>query len=92
MRRFFATGDHDQLSRQILRAYDDEVLLAAVMGVLFLEAEPLVGKLVGDRLWGLPAGSTFCAFMSDSCKASSLLHAILLANALVDFTQIRDEA
>lgn len=66
--------------------------LAAVMGVLFLEAEPLVGKLVGDRLWGLPAGSTFCAFMSDSCKASSLLHAILLANALVDFTQIRDEA
>ncbi len=55
--RFFPTNDLDQLPRQVLRAYDDEALLAAVMRVLFLEAEPLVGKLVADRLYELPVGS-----------------------------------
>ncbi len=55
--RFFPTNDLDQLPRQVLRAYDDETLLAAVMRVLFLEAEPLVGKLVADRLYQLPVGS-----------------------------------
>ncbi|MGH8069741.1 MAG: hypothetical protein ACRERE_31760 [Candidatus Entotheonellia bacterium] len=55
--RFFPTNDVDQLPRRVFRAYDDEVLLAAVMRVLFLEAEPLVGELVAERLHGLPAGS-----------------------------------
>jgi hypothetical protein len=55
--RFFPIDDLDQLPRQVLRAYDDEALLAAVMRILFLEAEPLVGKLVGDRLYELPVGS-----------------------------------
>jgi hypothetical protein len=55
--RFFPTDDVDQLPRQILRAYDDEDLLTAVMRVLFLEAEPLVGKLIADRLSRLSAGS-----------------------------------
>src|SRR5207244_4948649 len=43
--------------RRVLRAYDDEALLAAVMRVLFLEAEPLVGKLVTERLFPLPPGT-----------------------------------
>jgi hypothetical protein len=55
--RFFPTDDIDQLPRQVLRAYEDEMLFVAVMRVLFLEAEPLVGKLVAERLYGLPAGS-----------------------------------
>jgi hypothetical protein len=55
--RFFPTDDVDQLPRQVFRAYGDEALLASVMRVLFLEAEPLVGKLVAERLYGLPAGS-----------------------------------
>jgi hypothetical protein len=55
--RFFPTEDLDQLPRRVFRAYDDEALLAAVMRVLFLEAEPFVGELVAGRLHGLPAGS-----------------------------------
>jgi len=55
--RFFPTDDVEQLPRQVFRAYDDEALLAAVMRVLFLEAEPLVGELVAGRLHRLPAGS-----------------------------------
>jgi hypothetical protein len=55
--RFFPTDDLDQLPRRVFQAYDDEALLAAVMRVLFLEAEPLVGELVAGRLHGLSAGS-----------------------------------
>jgi len=55
--RFFPTTEIDQLPRRILRAYDDEVLLTAVMRVLFLEAEPLVGRLVTERLALLPPGT-----------------------------------
>lgn len=55
--RFFPTSEIDQLPRRILRAYDDETLLAAVMRVLFLEAEPLVGQLVTERLFPLPPGT-----------------------------------
>jgi len=55
--RFFPTEDVDQLPRRVFRAYDDEALLASVMRVLFLEAEPIVGELVAGRLHGLPAGS-----------------------------------
>jgi hypothetical protein len=55
--RFFPTDNVDQLPRQVFRAYDDEALLASVMRVLFLEAEPLVGELVAGRLHGLPAGA-----------------------------------
>jgi hypothetical protein len=57
LRRFFPTNDVDQLPRRVFRAYDDETLLAAVMRVIFLEAEPLVGELVAEHLHGLPAGS-----------------------------------
>jgi hypothetical protein len=57
LRRFFPTDDLAQLPRQVFRAYDDEALLACVMRVLFLEAEPVVGELVAGRLHGLPAGS-----------------------------------
>src|SRR5215475_9696191 len=55
--RFFPVEEIDQLPRQILRLYEDEDLLAAVMRVLFLEAEPLVGQLVAERLSRLPAGT-----------------------------------
>jgi hypothetical protein len=55
--RFFPVEEIDQLPRQILRLYEDEDLLAAVMQVLFLEAEPLVGQLVAERLTRLPAGT-----------------------------------
>ena len=55
--RFFPVEEIDQLPRQILRLYEDEDLLAAVMQVLFLEAEPLVGQLVAERLSRLPAGT-----------------------------------
>jgi hypothetical protein len=56
--RFFPTMEIDQLPRRVLRAYSDESLLAAVMRVLFLEAEPLVGRLVTERLLPLPPGMT----------------------------------
>jgi hypothetical protein len=55
--RFFPVEEIDQLPRQILRLYEDEDLLAAVMRVFFLEAEPLVGQLVAERLSRLPAGT-----------------------------------
>jgi hypothetical protein len=55
--RFFPTDGLDQLPRQVLQIYNDEALLAAVMRVLFLETEPLVGKLIAERLFKLPAGS-----------------------------------
>ena len=55
--RFFPAEEIDQLPRQILRLYEDENLLAAVMRVLFLEAEPLVGQLVAERLTRLSAGT-----------------------------------
>jgi len=55
--RFFPAEEIDQLPRQILRVYESEDLLAAVMRVLFLEAEPLVGQLVAERLARLPAGT-----------------------------------
>jgi len=55
--RFFPTDDLDQLPRRVLQAYDDEALLAAVMRVLFVGAEPLVGKLIAERLYGLPPGA-----------------------------------
>jgi hypothetical protein len=54
--RFFPTEDLDQLPRRVFQTYDDEALLASVMRVLFLEAEPLVGELIAGRLHGLPAG------------------------------------
>jgi hypothetical protein len=54
--RFFPTNEIDQLPRRVLRACDDETLLASVMRVLFLEAEPLVGRLVTERLFPLPPG------------------------------------
>jgi hypothetical protein len=57
LRRFFPTDDVDQLPRRVLRAYDEETLLTAVMRVMFLEAEPLVGELVAEHLHKLPAGS-----------------------------------
>jgi hypothetical protein len=57
LRRFFPTEDVDQLPRQVFRAYNDEELLDAVMRVLFLGAEPLVGKLIAEQLYALPAGS-----------------------------------
>jgi hypothetical protein len=55
--RFFPVEEINQLPRQILRLYEDEELLAAVMRVFFLEAEPLVGQLVAERLSRLPAGT-----------------------------------
>jgi hypothetical protein len=55
--RFFPSEEIDQLPRQILRLYGDKDLLAAMMRVLFLEAEPLVGQLVAERLTRLPAGT-----------------------------------
>lgn len=55
--RFFPTDDLDQLPRRVLRAYEDEALLAAVMRVLLLEAEPLVGQLITERICKLSPGS-----------------------------------
>jgi hypothetical protein len=55
--RFFPTNEIDQLPRRVLYAYDDAALLAAVMRVLFLEAEPLVGRLVTEHVFPLPPGT-----------------------------------
>ena len=93
--RFFPTDDIDQLPRQVLRAYEDETLFAAVMRVLFLEAEPVVGKLVAERLYGLPAGSILPkdfftrytqevlgkkdAHMSSRCRTATRLLGLTLA-------------
>ena len=93
--RFFPTDDIDQLPRQVLRAYEDETLLAAVMRVLFLEAEPVVGKLMAERLYGLPAGAILPkdfftqytqevlgkkdAHMSSRCRTATRLLGLTLA-------------
>lgn len=55
--RFFPTDALDQLPRRVLRAYDDEALLAAVMQALLLEAEPLVGRLIAERICKLSPGT-----------------------------------
>lgn len=55
--RFFPTDDLAQLPRRVLQAYEDEALLADVMRVLFLQAEPVIGKLVAERLFSLPPGT-----------------------------------
>lgn len=55
--RFFPTSEIEQPPRRVLRAYNDEALLTTVMRVLFLEAEPLVGRLVTERLFPLSPGT-----------------------------------
>jgi hypothetical protein len=55
--RFFPSNELDQFPRRVLLAHGDDSLLEAVMRVLFLEAELVVGKLIAERLWPLPAGT-----------------------------------
>jgi len=70
--RFFPTMEIDQLPRRVLRTYSDESLLAAVMRVLFLEAEPLVGHLVAERLFPLPPGTALAkGFFSSYAEEAS---------------------
>ena len=55
--RFFPDKNIEQLSRCVCLAYQDEALLASVMGPLLLLAEPVLGVLFAERLWLLPPGA-----------------------------------
>ena len=55
--RFFPDKNIEQLPRCICLAYQDEALLASVMGPLLLLAEPVLGVLFAERLWPLPPGA-----------------------------------
>ena len=55
--RFFPADGLDQLPRRILGTYSDEKLLASVMSVLLPMMEPVVGRLIAERLHPIPAGA-----------------------------------
>jgi hypothetical protein len=55
--RFFPETEIDNLPRRLLRAYNDEQLLADAMAVLLLLSEPVVGRLIADRLHSMELGS-----------------------------------
>ena len=55
--RFFPDKSIEQLPRCVYLAYQDEILLASVMGPLLLLAEPVLGVLFAERLWPLPPGA-----------------------------------
>jgi hypothetical protein len=54
--RFFPDKSIEQLPRGVCLAYQDEALLASIMGSLLLLAEPVLGVLFAERLWSLPPG------------------------------------
>jgi hypothetical protein len=54
--RFFPAKNLQQLPRCAYLAYQDESLLANMMGSLLLLAEPVLGVLFAERLWSLPPG------------------------------------
>lgn len=54
--RYFPNSDIDQLPRRVLAAYGDEQLLAAVMAVLLPLGEPVLGRLIAERLHPLEPG------------------------------------
>lgn len=55
--RFFPDKSIEQLPRCVCLAYQDEALLASIMGPLLLLAEPVLGVLFAERLWSLPPGA-----------------------------------
>jgi hypothetical protein len=55
--RFFPDNNIEQLPRRVCMAYQDDVLLASVMGPLLLLAEPVLGVLFAERLLPLPPGA-----------------------------------
>jgi hypothetical protein len=54
--RFFPAKNLEQFPRWVYMAYQDEPLLANIMGSLLLLAEPVLGVLFAERLWSLPPG------------------------------------
>ena len=54
--RFFPDKSIEQLPRCVCLAYQDEALLASIMGPLLLLAEPVLGVLFAERLWSSPPG------------------------------------
>lgn len=54
--RFFPETEIDNLPRRLLRAYNDEQLLADAMAVLLPVGEPVVGRLIADRLHPMELG------------------------------------
>jgi len=55
--RYFPARDIDQLPRRVLRLYGDEKLLADVMTVLLPMSEPVIGRLIAERLFPIEPGS-----------------------------------
>ena len=55
--RFFPAQHIDQLPRRVLRFYGDEGLLADVLRVLLPMSEPVIGRLIADRLFPIEPGS-----------------------------------
>lgn len=55
--RFFPLQHIDQLPRRALRLYRDEKLLADVLTVLLPMSEPVIGRLIADRLFPMEPGS-----------------------------------
>ena len=54
--RFFPDNNIEQLPRRVCMAYQDDALLASVMGPLLLLAEPVLGVLFVECLLPLPLG------------------------------------
>ena len=55
--RYFPTPNIDQLPRRLLRSYQDDTLLADAMAVLLPISEPVIGRLIIERLHPLVPGS-----------------------------------
>lgn len=55
--RYFADLTVDTLPCRVWRTWNDPALLEAVMGPLLLQSEPLLGRLVAERLHPIPPGS-----------------------------------
>ena len=55
--RFFPDKKIEQLPLRVCMAYQDDALLASVMGPLLLLAEPVLGVLFAERLLPLPPGA-----------------------------------
>jgi len=55
--RFFPNKNIEQLPRRVCMTYQDDALLASVMGSLLLLAEPVLGVLFAERLLPLPPGA-----------------------------------
>lgn len=55
--RYFADLTVQTLPCRVWRTWNDPALLEAVMGPLLLQSEPLLGRLIAERLHPIPPGS-----------------------------------